>query len=71
MIIFHNPIDKEQIVDLRAAISQSDIFTPYKSFKISKGEKIAQILLKEHKTYLMGIDTQEERIGGFGSTDKK
>lgn len=68
MIIFHNPIDKEQIVDLRAAISQSDIFTPYKSFKISKGDKVAQILLKEHKTYLMGVDTEKERTGGFGSS---
>ena len=37
---------------------------------IKKGDKIAQILLKEHKTYLMGIDTEEERTGGFGSTDK-
>ena len=41
------------------------------SFNIPKNKKIAQILLKEHKTYLMGIDTQEERTGGFGSTDKK
>ncbi len=40
-------------------------------YEIKKGEKIAQILLKEHKTYLMGVDTNDERIGGFGSTDKK
>lgn len=39
-------------------------------FKISKGDKIAQIMLCEHKTYLMGIDTEEERTGGFGSTGK-
>lgn len=37
-------------------------------YKISKGDKIAQILLKEHKTYLMGVDTEEERVGGLGST---
>ena len=36
---------------------------------IKKGDKIAQILLKEHKTYLMGIDTDDVRNGGFGSTD--
>ena len=40
------------------------------SFKIEKGDKIAQIMLKEHKTYLMGISTEEKRTGGFGSTGK-
>ncbi len=40
------------------------------AFKINKGDKIAQIMLKEHKTYLMGISTEEERKGGFGSTGK-
>ena len=38
-------------------------------FIINKHDKIAQILLKEHKTYLMGIDTDDVRNGGFGSTD--
>lgn len=37
-------------------------------FIINKHDKIAQILLKEHKTYLMGVDTEEERCGGFGSS---
>lgn len=37
-------------------------------YEINKGDKIAQIMLKEHKTYLMGINTEEERNGGFGST---
>ena len=40
------------------------------SGKIKKGDKIAQILLKEHKTYLMGVDSEDERVGGFGSTGK-
>ena len=40
------------------------------NFKIKKGDKIAQILLKEHKTYLFGIESDKERLGGFGSTDK-
>ena len=39
-------------------------------FKVNKGDKIAQIMLKEHKTYLMGISTEEKRTGGFGSTGK-
>jgi dUTPase len=36
--------------------------------EIKKGDKIAQITLLEHKGYLFGIDTEEERQGGFGST---
>ena len=39
-------------------------------FEIKKGDRIAQILLKEHKGYLFGIESNEERKGGFGSTDK-
>lgn len=39
-------------------------------FVINKHDKIAQIMLKEHKTYLMGVDTEDERVGGLGSTGK-
>lgn len=35
---------------------------------IKKGDKIAQITLLEHKSYLFGIESEEERNGGFGST---
>ena len=42
-----------------------------RSFKISKGDKVAQCTLKEHKGYLMGYETETLRIGGFGSTDIK
>lgn len=42
-----------------------------KRFKISKGDKVAQCTLKEHKGYLMGYETEALRTGGFGSTDKK
>ena len=41
------------------------------SFKIKKGDKIAQIMLKEHKTWLLGISTEDKRVGGFGSTGSK
>ena len=40
-------------------------------FKISKGDKIAQCTLKEHKGYLLCIESDTERTGGFGSTDKE
>jgi len=38
--------------------------------EIKKGDKIAQITLIEHKVHLFGINTNEERTGGFGSTGK-
>lgn len=37
---------------------------------IKKGDKIGQITLLEHKAYLFGIETDVERDGGFGSTNK-
>lgn len=61
MIILHYPL-------MLADFQDSPIFKS--RYKISKGDKIAQILLKEHKTYLMGIESNEERTGGFGSTGK-
>jgi len=39
-----------------------------KPVEIKKGQKIAQITLLEHKSYLFGIDSDVERDGGFGST---
>ena len=37
-------------------------------FKISKGDKVAQCSLKEHKSYLLGYESDVIRDGGFGST---
>lgn len=58
MIILHNPVLK------------SYVWGENGSYHIEKGDKIAQIMLCEHKTYLMGIESNEERTGGFGSTGK-
>ena len=43
----------------------------YSNTFITKGQRVAQITLLEHKGYLFGIDTEDERNGGFGSTDIK
>jgi len=59
-IIIHNPIDKHFLSDTLRGRRDA--------YHINKGDKIAQILLKEHKGYLMGIESIEERVGGFGST---
>ncbi len=40
-------------------------------FIIKRGDKIAQITLLEHKSYLFDIDSQTKRDGGLGSTDKQ
>lgn len=39
--------------------------------KISKGDKIAQAMLMEHKSYLMGYESDAVRDGGFGSSGEK
>ena len=67
-IILHKPINKGDDFETSGHLigfNDEDF-----GYKVKKGDKIAQILLKEHKTYLMGFDTQEERNGGFGSTGK-
>lgn len=38
--------------------------------RIKKGDRVAQITLLEHKSHLFGIESEEERTGGFGSTGK-
>ena len=43
----------------------------YGSFKIEKGERVGQITMIEHKSFLFDIESDEERVGGFGSTNKK
>ena len=42
----------------------------YKIFKIKRGDKIGQLILKRHEGYLLPSEytKDEERTGGFGST---
>ena len=74
MIILHNPIkdffinEDDDINDVSGLDKRGCDNNP--AYIIKKGDKIAQIMLKEHKTYLMGIDTEDERCGGLGSTGK-
>ena len=42
----------------------------YNPITIKKGDRVAQATLMEHKSYLFGIETEDERSGGFGSTGK-
>ena len=59
-LIVHNPIK-----DIAFNVPNGN------SFKISKGDKVAQCTLKEHKGWLMGYESDNVRVGGFGSTDKE
>jgi len=75
-MIIHNPIAyvfNEENADLSLKTysysDREDLII--ESFEIKKGDRIGQIALLEHKSYLFGIESEDERNGGFGSTDKK
>ena len=72
-LIVHYPL---KVHDWNAQYKNEEEYSPdYEvlgedNYTINKGDKVAQILLKEHKGYLLGIESDVERNGGFGSTDK-
>ena len=59
-LIVHNPVDDFNL-------DTGGLKTKY---TIKKGDKVAQCTLVEHKGYLLGIESEVERVGGFGSTTK-
>jgi dUTPase len=61
-MIIHNPIQGNVII-----FPDTEIIYPG-MYNIKKGDKIAQITLLEHKAQMFGIETENERSGGFGST---
>jgi len=77
-IIIHNPIcgvyqDFQDGFDEDFKLLETHTYNAANNevrYTVKKGDKIAQILLKEHKSYLFGIESEEERTGGFGSTDE-
>lgn len=62
-LIVHNPIMEIWTVRI------GDKCLLRGKYTINKGDKVAQITLMEHKGYLMGIESDVERVGGFGSTN--
>jgi len=65
MMIVHNPVvDIDEIGVRFGSENRPEI-------NIKKGDRVGQITLLEHKSYLFGIDTDEVRSGGFGSTGTK
>ena len=64
-LIVHNPIHNE---NFSSVVQIGEEAFKYSHYTINKGDKVAQITLMEHKGYLMGIESDVERSGGFGST---
>jgi dUTPase len=42
----------------------------YNEHVIEKGDRVAQLIIKRHETSLIGIESDFDRNGGFGSTGK-
>jgi len=69
-LLIHNPIfftkwnAYERKYERFGALRQDKFF-------INKGDKVAQIKLMEHKSYLMSYDSDKIREDGFGSTGDK
>ena len=64
-IRLHNPLK----ISFERSEDSSGYVECANHFRIKKGDRIAQITLLEHKSYLFGIESDVERDGGFGSTD--
>ena len=70
-VIIHNPYKLDYTAYWGMDKDEADeIFKMKNTFTIRKGDRIAQITLLEHKSYLFGIESDVVRDGGFGSTDK-
>ena len=71
-IIIHNPVTPMNI-DYDNYDNEMNKFLKYEhirsidNLKIKKGDRIAQILLKEHKSYLFGVKNDEEHTDKFRS----
>lgn len=69
-LIVHNPLNSI-IIDAESNIVHvgASKLENICEYAINKGDKVAQCTLKEHKGWLLGIESDTERVGGFGSTD--
>ena len=61
-------IDMDYRDEIKVIIHNPINYDQYE-FEIKKGQRIAQITLLEHKSYLFGIESDVVRNGGLGSTD--
>lgn len=66
-LIVHNPLNDIDLIENYNYCNQN-IPPKLRKFKINKGDKVAQACLKEHKSYLLGYESDVIRVSGFGST---
>jgi len=80
MMIVHNPIcgvyqDFDDSFELeKIELKETHTYNAANNevrYTIKKGDRVGQITLLEHKSYLFGVDSDEVRSGGFGSTGSK
>lgn len=70
-LIVHNPVSRFDSRGIACDFMNAGRYKKGGQYLINKGDKIAQAMLCEHKSYLFGIESKEERTGGIGSTDKE
>lgn len=66
-IIIHNPISTEDLCEHEPGLNLVEM----SNYTIKKGDRIAQMSMFEHKSAMFGIESEEERTGGFGSTGER
>jgi len=69
-MIIHNPLSFGKIYYSDDG-EISSLAVDDSAYKIKKGDRIGQITLLEHKSYLFGIESEDVREGGFGSTGEQ
>jgi len=78
-IIIHKPLSYKDVISLATSACKEFFFSAcgrsefvkksFSAHNIKAGDKVAQIILEEHKSYLLGIESDNVRDGGYGSTD--
>lgn len=73
-MVIHNPITLHD--EYAMSMSGRDLSGEvkiYNDYEIKKGDKIGQLILCKHEGWLLPSEytKDEERTGGFGSTDKE
>jgi dUTPase len=68
-MIIHNPI-RSKVREFESGLCERSMDIT-NNFEIKKGDKIGQLILKRHEGWLLPAEytKDEERVGGFGSTD--
>ena len=68
-MIIHNPLSQKRCEKMN--LDGSGTYRVPCKHTVSKGDKIGQITLLEHQSFLFGIDSEVERDGGFGSSGSR